>query len=123
MVSCSSMGVLFWVPLLLKAMLAGDFGGHAAGGHGAPPPPLPPAHCGDRDQARAWRPTRPQPRCAARRTTAGGFRCSALRHVWQRGLSSRLGCGPARSGRCSRGRPTRVRRERHGVHGRPGYLL
>ncbi|KAK9845264.1 hypothetical protein WJX81_001592 [Elliptochloris bilobata] len=49
MISCSSMGVLFWVPLLLKAMLAGDFGGHVARPGAAPPPPHP--HGADREQA------------------------------------------------------------------------
>ncbi len=93
MVSCSSMGVLFWVPLLLKAMLAGDFGGHAAGGHSAPAPPLPPAHCGDREQARRWRLARPEPWCAARRTAAGGLCCSALRLSGSE--DSCLGSGPA----------------------------
>ena len=50
MISCSSMGVLFWVPLLLKAMLAGDFGGHAGAAHGAPPPAPAHTHGPDREQ-------------------------------------------------------------------------
>ena len=50
MISCSSMGVLFWVPLLLKAMLAGDFGGHVGPAHGAPPPAPAHPHGPDREQ-------------------------------------------------------------------------
>lgn len=53
MISCSSMGVLFWVPLLLKAMLAGDFGGHVGAAHGAPPPASAHPHSPDREQVGA----------------------------------------------------------------------
>lgn len=57
MISCSSMGVLFWVPLLLKSMLAGDFGGHAPTPGGAAPPPAPPPaqpHGVDREEVSWW---------------------------------------------------------------------
>ena len=50
MISCSSMGVLFWVPLLLKAMLAGDFGGHVGPAHAAAPPASAHLHGPDREQ-------------------------------------------------------------------------